>query len=206
MAEEHARNESRLAATKSSYETDALMGQYLSLHFGPVETAFADFVAETGILSHALDFPKKCGDLVNSWSSKAGIERRRALDLGCAVGRASFEIGRLFREVVGIDISQTFIDMANRLKEDQCVEYELKVEGDITKRAVAHIDATVDTSRLTFLQVCETAGWGEGALSCTLVQQYWGALIERLADNIPCMRCCCRFWGFISDLFLVFAG
>lgn len=61
--------------------------RYLSLHFGPLEVAFADFLAETGILADGLDFPKKCGDLVMSWAAKRGAATGRALDLGCAVGR-----------------------------------------------------------------------------------------------------------------------
>lgn len=61
--------------------------RYLSLHFGPLEIAFADFLAEIGILADGLDFPKKCGDLVVSWAQKQGAATGRALDLGCAVGR-----------------------------------------------------------------------------------------------------------------------
>jgi hypothetical protein len=61
--------------------------RYLSLHFGPLEIAFADFLAEIGILADGLDFPKKCGDLVMSWAQKQGAATGRALDLGCAVGR-----------------------------------------------------------------------------------------------------------------------
>lgn len=79
-------------------------------HFGPVEKALAEFAEETGILAAAADFPKKCGDLVLNWAGKAGAPFNRALDLGCAVGRSTFEMAREFKEVIGIDISQTFID------------------------------------------------------------------------------------------------
>jgi 2-polyprenyl-3-methyl-5-hydroxy-6-metoxy-1,4-benzoquinol methylase len=75
-----------------------------------VDTALAEFAAETGILAAAADFPKKCGDLVLRWAAEAGAATGRALDLGCAVGRSSFEMAREYREVVGIDISQTFVD------------------------------------------------------------------------------------------------
>jgi len=47
---------------------------------------------------------------VLEWAGKAGAKMGRALDLGCAVGRSSFELAREYQEVVGIDISQTFID------------------------------------------------------------------------------------------------
>lgn len=64
-----------------------LKHRYLSLHFGPFEVAFADFLAETGLLADSLDFPKKCGDLVMHWARKQGAATARAIDLGCAVGR-----------------------------------------------------------------------------------------------------------------------
>jgi 2-polyprenyl-3-methyl-5-hydroxy-6-metoxy-1,4-benzoquinol methylase len=34
---------------------------------------------------------------------------QRALDIGCAVGRSSFELARNFKEVVGIDFSHRFV-------------------------------------------------------------------------------------------------
>ena len=37
----------------------------------------------------------------------------RALDLGCAVGRSSFELNQYFDEVVGVDISKAFIACAD---------------------------------------------------------------------------------------------
>jgi len=33
---------------------------------------------------------------------------KRALDVGCAVGRATFELARSFDETVGIDLSARF--------------------------------------------------------------------------------------------------
>ena len=64
--EQEARSEAaKLQATRASYNTSALMGQYLSLHFGPMGEAFGAFGSESGILADALDFPKQCGEAVN---------------------------------------------------------------------------------------------------------------------------------------------
>lgn len=142
----------KLAATKSSYETDALMAQYLSLHFGP-EDAFAEFVGETGVLKDALGFPQKCGELVLRWAAQRGTPTGRALDLGCAVGRSTFEMARSFSEVIGIDLSQTFIDAADAMKQRRRIDYALKVEGELTQEMSAVLPADVDTSRVTFVQV-----------------------------------------------------
>lgn len=43
---------------------------------------------------------------------------------------------------------------ANKVKEECQTTYDLKVEGDVAERVTAHLDASIDTSRCTFLQVC----------------------------------------------------
>ncbi|NDC01228.1 MAG: methyltransferase domain-containing protein, partial [Verrucomicrobia bacterium] len=40
---------------------------------------------------------------------------RRALDLGCAVGRSSFELAAKVPEVIAIDFSRAFIRAARKL-------------------------------------------------------------------------------------------
>lgn len=44
-----------------------------------------------------------------------GGAKLRALDVGCAVGRSSFEMARTFDEVVGVDFSGKFINAAKAL-------------------------------------------------------------------------------------------
>ena len=41
---------------------------------------------------------------------------RRALDMGCAVGRTTFELANAFEYVVGLDFSARFIRMGVSLK------------------------------------------------------------------------------------------
>jgi putative 4-mercaptohistidine N1-methyltranferase len=60
-----------------------------------------------------------------------GRKKGRVLDIGCAVGRSSFELGHHFEEVVGIDFSTRFIRHAIDLKEKGQVSYYLKEEGEI---------------------------------------------------------------------------
>lgn len=152
MQEELALASAKLAATQAQYETDALMGQYLSLHFGPVGGAFGAFSGETGILRDALGFPKKCGQAVNEWAAKLGLPTRRALDLGCALGGSSFEMARQYGEVVGVDISSTFVDMAARMARERRVAYQCRIEGDITEELVAELEPDVPAERTQFLQ------------------------------------------------------
>ena len=94
------------------YESSALLEQYLVFHYAPDEWQFPyDFSA-----GDAAGFPEKC---VSAGLDLAGIgDKERALDLGCAVGRSTFELARHFKEVIGIDFSQAFVDAANQLKQD----------------------------------------------------------------------------------------
>ena len=55
----------------------------------------------------------------------------RALDLGCAVGRASFELAKHFDFVSGVDFSARFIRIAHQLQEKGVTHYQLTEEGEI---------------------------------------------------------------------------
>lgn len=142
----------KLATARRIYESDALIAQYLSLHFGPPSQVFGKMAGQSGILEQGLDFPRKCGEAVNSWVSQLGIPADRALDLGCAVGGASFALARHFREVVGLDLSSTFIAAAERMRSQRAMSYSVPQEGDALQHFSAALDADVDTSRVSFRQ------------------------------------------------------
>jgi len=55
---------------------------------------------------------------------------RRALDLGCAVGRSSFELAAKVPEVIAIDFSRAFIRAARKLAKNGSLRFPLKLEGD----------------------------------------------------------------------------
>jgi len=57
--------------------------------------------------------------------------RRKALDIGCAIGRSSFELARGFDEVIGVDFSARFIQEAGVLKDEGILRYSIKTEGDL---------------------------------------------------------------------------
>lgn len=76
--------------------------------------------------------------------------KRRALDVGCSVGRSTFRLAELFDEAVGIDFSQAFVDAANRLKDSREHPFTYLVEGELEASAVARIGAGLDTSKVHF--------------------------------------------------------
>lgn len=128
----------------SLYESDALLGQYLLLHYGRQEEVMP---YEYGPLK-ALHFPLRCAqELVRAGGV---IENARALDLGCAVGRSTFELARYTQEVVGIDFSHQFIKAASQLQKDGTLAYTRIDEGELGTPLVALVAPEIDRSRVQF--------------------------------------------------------
>ena len=96
------------------YESDELVSQYCEFQYGD---------EHFGVKNFAL----LCADTASSFTSN----KTKALDLGCATGRASFELAKHFDEVEGVDFSARFIMVATRLKDDGYIAYHSKEEGDI---------------------------------------------------------------------------
>lgn len=100
------------------YESDDLISQYCEFHYG--EEYFG-----------VKNFPKAVAEYAAQ--KMKGRSMEAALDIGCAVGRSSFELSRSFKKVEGIDFSTRFIRHAVDLKEKGRVSYRLKEEGEITR-------------------------------------------------------------------------
>ena len=105
-----------LAMPEAMYETDSAVSQYCEAHYG--RTYF-----------NVPNFPVQCAAACLQFMGE--LPRRKALDLGCAVGRASFELSRHFESVTGIDCSARFIRVALQMKEKGVVHFELVEEGDV---------------------------------------------------------------------------
>jgi 5-histidylcysteine sulfoxide synthase/putative 4-mercaptohistidine N1-methyltranferase len=101
---------------EAMYETDQAVAQYCDAHFGPDKFGVKNFPAELARIGIA---------------ALGERPKRRALDLGCAVGRASFELARHFDFVSGIDFSARFIRIAHQLQEKGVIHYQLPEEGEI---------------------------------------------------------------------------
>jgi putative 4-mercaptohistidine N1-methyltranferase len=105
-----------LRACHARYESDTAVAQYCDAHYGP---------DKFGVPNFPLRLAQLCA------AAQEGKPRRRALDLGCAVGRASFELGARFEQVTGIDFSDRFITIARRLKERGEIGYRRYEEGEL---------------------------------------------------------------------------
>ena len=112
----YVQSEQPLAMPEVMYETDRAVSQYCEAHYGNTYFEVPNFSAACAAVC---------------FEHTQGRQRRKALDLGCAVGRASFELARQFDRVTGIDFSARFIRVALQLKEKGNAHFELVEEGDI---------------------------------------------------------------------------
>jgi len=104
------------AMQTSNYETDKLLSEYAEFHYGD---SYFDVP----------NFPRALAEI----AIKA-MENRpagKALDLGCASGRATFELARHFDHVTGIDFSARFIGQGAQLAQQGILRYTLIDEGDL---------------------------------------------------------------------------
>ncbi len=99
------------------YESDRLVSQYCEFQYGP--GAFG-----------VPNFARSCAQRAIAYT--AGTPRGRALDLGCATGRASFELARVFDHVTGIDFSARFIQVGVALQKAGVIRYRRDEEGMLT--------------------------------------------------------------------------
>ena len=128
----------------NTYESDELLQQYLIFHYASGEEQFSYPFGG----ADALGFPERC---VSEGVDRSLIPNNaRALDLGCSVGRSSFELARFCNEVIGIDYSQSFVDAANRLKKDGSHSAKRKDEGSATTSLQVTISTEIDRSRVYF--------------------------------------------------------
>lgn len=155
------------------YETDELLSQYLDFHFG--ESHF-------GVGNYPARCARICQELM------AGQDKATALDLGCAVGRTAFELGRVFDHVVGVDLSSRFVDAAATLQKDGAIDFFRRDEGELGERVTITLDE-MDLGR-----AAQKVSFATGD-ACNLSEDhnnydliFAGNLIDRLQDPAAFLR------------------
>lgn len=118
------------------YETETMLGQYLVLHFGSKDEQLSFPFGP----QEALSFPQRCAELTSEWAKRLDIETGRALDIGCAVGGASFKLAETFNEVLGVDLSDSFISTARKLRDQGELDFRILEEGEFFSQARAVVD------------------------------------------------------------------
>ena len=177
----------RLSESKpslSTYESKDLFDQYMLLHFGAGDDVFP-FVSGP---KDALEFPKRCADIIIENARKLNLPMGRALDIGCAVGGAAFALAREFNEVVGVDLSSSFIATANQMRSTGQMSYFCKDEGDLGFNRVAQVPVGIDRNRVRFRQ----------ADACSLPAEFIdfdAVLMANLLCRLPSPRSCLARMG-----------
>jgi putative 4-mercaptohistidine N1-methyltranferase len=114
------------------YESDRAVAEYLLLHYDETDHS---------------NFPVRCVAQLETGRLPASA---RALDLGCAVGRSSFELARCCAEVVGIDASTRFIAIARQLQKKRTLPFQSVEEGGLTRPRRAVVPGEIDRRRVRF--------------------------------------------------------
>jgi SAM-dependent methyltransferase len=115
------------------YEAERINHVYMAFHYTPAE----EYLAHQSGPKTALDFPLRCAQLCVKHCQEGVL--KRALDVGCAVGRSTFELAREFDEVVGVDFSSAFIHHCQELKMTGQSSYKLITEGVLGEEKTAAI-------------------------------------------------------------------
>jgi putative 4-mercaptohistidine N1-methyltranferase len=123
------------------YETPKLLEEYLLLHYGAPETVLPwSFGPRDALL-----FPARCVT-----EQIEPVQGARALELGCAVGRACFELSTFCGQVIGVDFSQTFITEARRLSQERTATFSYPDEGELVGQATIELDSRFHPERVQF--------------------------------------------------------
>ncbi len=124
----------------SHYESDKQLSEYAEFHYG--DTYY-----------DVPNFPKALSDFaVQSLQSKP---HKTALDLGCATGRATFELAKYFDHVTGIDFSARFVGLALKLGQQGVLRYTMVNEGDLVsyqERSLAELNLVDAAHKVEFWQ------------------------------------------------------
>lgn len=146
------------------YETDTLVSQYLDFQYGPSYFKVPNYA-------------RALVDIAEQIVEKRGS----ALDIGCATGRASFELARTFDNVTGMDYSARFIDVAQSLVRGEERRYLMPEEGELMQYCQASLaDIGISPEQAERVQFVQ----GD---ACNLKPQYQGydlVLASNLIDRL----------------------
>jgi 5-histidylcysteine sulfoxide synthase/putative 4-mercaptohistidine N1-methyltranferase len=113
-------SESVINVNDFDYESDTQVSQYSEFHYGDEYYGVANFAKASA--EFCITKMRQVGKGGNA----------KALDLGCAVGRSTFELATFFDSVEGVDFSARFIKTAFDMQERGEIRYNLIEEGELT--------------------------------------------------------------------------
>ncbi len=131
-----------MSTASNPYESGKLLSEYLFFHYASP----AAFAGGLPVPEEALDFPVRVVSELLDPARATG----RALDVGCAVGRSSFELAKTFQRVVGVDFSDGFISAAKSMQATGEAACEVAEEGRRMREVVVRAPDGVGRARVDF--------------------------------------------------------
>ena len=126
------------------YETERYLHEYLLFHYGqPQDLCRFDFVPQ-----EFLRFHERLREECLLPIPRSG--HIRALDIGCAVGRFTFELSRIAGEVIGIDNSKRFILTARDIAKRKAMKASIHESGEEFSSRQLALPKGVNPSRVRF--------------------------------------------------------
>eukprot|EP00161_Ancyromonas_sigmoides_P013173 TRINITY_DN3380_c0_g1_i1.p1 TRINITY_DN3380_c0_g1~~TRINITY_DN3380_c0_g1_i1.p1 ORF type:complete len:223 (+),score=0.90 TRINITY_DN3380_c0_g1_i1:78-746(+) len=155
------------------YESERAVDEYLQFHYETPDKIWKF----SEISAPGTDFMPKCAEICAKFANLEG--ESRALDLGCAVGRASFELSKGFSEVVGIDFSAAFISAAQAIQKSQKSDYSALISGEIREKRTVFAPKNANSDRISFEigDACE--------LNCEKLGEFDAILAANLLCRLP---------------------
>lgn len=138
----------QLTKKGDKYDTNEVVNQYLLFHYGSAAEQLDTAISSSVGHPTTVNLIDRTVELMNQFALKT----ENALDLGCAVGRSSFELARSFSQVVALDYSDAFIDVANELKRDGEMDYNRWETGSHFSRLTASVSAEINRDLVSFIQ------------------------------------------------------
>jgi SAM-dependent methyltransferase/uncharacterized protein YbaR (Trm112 family) len=115
------------------YNSSAMLSSYLWSHY----SEFFNGSAAT--------------DAYKKWAAGLAAQKGWALDIGCAVGRLTFEMSKFHDRAVGIDTSVSFIRAARDLAARKRLEFDLIMEGNIKEKQSCDLDPAFEFDATEFI-------------------------------------------------------
>lgn len=187
--------------TDSVYETEQSLHMYLGLHFpssGTSENVPAIIPHGHLTPNHGLRFPQRVVELLNSL--KPELTNNRALDIGCAVGGASFELAKSYDQVDAFDFSQSFVDAAKRMQQGESIRFRIPVEAEIYEEVEAVHESDINErvrSKINFFygDACKLREMADsGKLS-----SYDGLIMSNLLCRLPDPMACLNDLSYVTN-------
>jgi uncharacterized protein YbaR (Trm112 family) len=90
-------------------------------------------------------------DAYKKWAALFTVQEGWALDIGCSVGRLTFEMTKTHDRAVGVDTSLSFVRAARNLAARRELEFNLIMEGRITEKRFCTLDPDYQLDSAEFI-------------------------------------------------------